>query len=317
MTEVPSGERVVAGRYRLRGPLGRGRTGTVWQARDEVLGREVAVREVRAPAGADPAAARGVYERLERAARTAERVTHRGVVAVYDVAVEGGRPWIVMELVRGLSLAEVLAAGGPLAPQRAAHLGAQLLAALRAAHAAGVPHGDVTAGNVLVANDGRVVLGDFGLAAAADWAADGADPAAGGAEADLRALGALLYEAVEGGFGRPAAGGELPPPRRAGALEPVLDGLLRPDPAARLSAGEAERMLRVVGAGGAVRAADGPQGGTVEPAGPAAEADGSVASAARAASRPEQGGRGWPVPAAVAAAVALALVLVLLVWLLV
>ncbi|MFC7511557.1 serine/threonine-protein kinase [Streptomyces thermocarboxydus] len=85
-------------------------------------------------------------------------------MTVYDVATEDGRPWIVMELVRGLSLAEVLDAEGPMAPQRAARIGAEVLGALRSAHAAGVLHRDVKPANVLIANDGRVVLTDFGIA---------------------------------------------------------------------------------------------------------------------------------------------------------
>lgn len=112
--EGGSVERVIAGRYRLLGPLGRGGMGMVWRARDEVLGREVAVKEVRAPAGMDPAEVGRMYRRLEREAWAAARVSHRGVVTVYDVATEDGRPWIVMEIVRGLSLAEVLEADGPL-----------------------------------------------------------------------------------------------------------------------------------------------------------------------------------------------------------
>lgn len=138
MSGEPSGdERVVAGRYRLLGPLGRGGMGIVWRARDEVLGREVAVKEVRAPAGLDGADVQRMYARLEREAWASARVTHRGVVTVYDVVTDGGRPWIVMELVRGLSLAEVLEADGPLPPQRAAHIGEQVLSALRSAHEAG------------------------------------------------------------------------------------------------------------------------------------------------------------------------------------
>ncbi|MER5810597.1 serine/threonine-protein kinase [Streptomyces sp. NPDC002033] len=271
--------RVVAGRYRLLGPLGRGGMGVVWRARDEVLGREVAVKEVRAPAGLDAAEVARMYRRLEREAWAAARVSHRGVVTVYDVASEDGRPWIVMELVRGLSLAEVLEGEGPMDPQRAAHLGEQVLAALRSAHDVGVLHRDVKPANVLVANDGRVVLSDFGIASLegssaitmtgevvgspeflAPERALGREP---GPESDLWSLGVMLYAAVEGvsPFRRdtPLAtleavvDRELPPPRRAGALEPVLEGLLRKDPRERLTSAQAARMLRIIGAGGAVR----------------------------------------------------------------
>lgn len=138
--------------------------GVVWRALDEVLNREVAVKEVRAPAGLGTADEQRLYARLEREAWAAGRISHRNVVTVYDVATEDGRPWIVMELVRGLALSDVLDAEGPLAPQRAAHIGAEILAALRAAHEAGVLHRDVKPGNVLIGNDGRVVLSDFGIA---------------------------------------------------------------------------------------------------------------------------------------------------------
>ena len=129
--------RVIAGRYRLLSPLGEGGMGTVWRARDDVLGREVAVKEVRAPAGLPTSEADRMYARLEREAWAAARVAHRNVVTVYDVATQDGRPWIVMELVRGLSLSDLLDAEGPLPPRRAAHIGAEVVSALRAAHEGG------------------------------------------------------------------------------------------------------------------------------------------------------------------------------------
>ncbi|CAM5449611.1 non-specific serine/threonine protein kinase OS=Streptomyces fumanus OX=67302 GN=GCM10018772_45690 PE=4 SV=1 [Streptomyces fumanus] len=280
MSGEPGGERVIAGRYRLLSPLGEGGMGTVWRARDEVLHREVAVKEVRAPAGLPGTDVRRMYARLEREAWAAARISHRNVVTVYDVATDDGRPWIVMELVRGLSLAELLAADGPLPPARAAHLGAEVLAALRAAHEAGVLHRDVKPGNVLLADDGRVVLTDFGIATVegssaltmtgevvgspeylAPERALGRTP---GPESDLWSLGVLLYAAVEGvspfrqdtplSTLRAVVDEESPPPRRAGALAPVIEGLLRKDPAARLPAERAERELRIVGAGGTPRA---------------------------------------------------------------
>ncbi|MGW0375292.1 serine/threonine-protein kinase, partial [Streptomyces coeruleorubidus] len=276
MSEEPGHERVIAGRYRLLAPLGEGGMGTVWRARDEVLHREVAVKEVRAPAGLGGDDVRRMYARLEREAWAAARVANRNVVTVYDVATDGGRPWIVMELVRGLSLAEVLDAEGPMPPQRAAHIGAEVLAALRAAHEAGVLHRDVKPANVLIANDGRIVLTDFGIAMVegssaltmtgevigspeflAPERALGRTP---GPESDLWSLGVLLYAAVEGQSPfrqdtplstlRAIVDEELPPPRRAGPLAPVIEGLLRKDPAQRLPAGQAEQDLRVIGAGG-------------------------------------------------------------------
>ncbi|MEV0692076.1 serine/threonine-protein kinase [Streptomyces sp. NPDC050388] len=276
MSEEPSGERVVAGRYRLLSPLGEGGMGTVWRARDEVLHREVAVKEVRAPAGLPAADVERMYARLEREAWAAARITDRNVVTVYDVATEAGRPWIVMELVRGLSLADVLEAEGPLDPRRAAHVGAEVLAALRAAHGAGVLHRDVKPANVLIANDGRIVLTDFGIAVVegssaltmtgevvgspeflAPERALGRTP---GPESDLWSLGVLLYASVEGcspfrqdtplSTLRAIVDEELPPPRRAGPLTPVVEGLLRKDPVERLSAARAQQDLRLVAAGG-------------------------------------------------------------------
>ncbi|WP_434588248.1 protein kinase domain-containing protein [Streptomyces sp. A5-4] len=276
VTEEPGNERVIAGRYRLLSPLGEGGMGVVWRARDELLGREVAVKEVRAPAGLGGTDGQRLYARLEREAWAAARISHRNVITVYDVANEEGRPWIVMELVRGLTLSDVLDAEGPMPPRRAAHIGVEVLAALRAAHEAGVLHRDVKPGNVLIGNDGRVVLTDFGIALVegssaltmtgeligspeflAPERALGRRP---GPESDLWSLGVLLYAAVEGNSPfrqdtplstlRAVVDEELPPPRRAGGLAPVLDGLLRKDPAERMPAVEAERLLRIVAAGG-------------------------------------------------------------------
>ncbi|MBT2490320.1 serine/threonine protein kinase [Streptomyces sp. ISL-96] len=280
MSEQPGNEqRVIAGRYRLLAPLGEGGMGVVWRARDDVLGREVAVKEVRAPSGLGATDGERLYARLEREAWAAARISHRNVITVYDVATEEGRPWIVMELVRGLSLSDVLDGEGPLSPQHAARIGTEVLAALRAAHEAGVLHRDVKPGNVLIANDGRVVLTDFGIAMVegssaltmtgeligspeflAPERAMGRTP---GPESDLWSLGVLLYAAVEGNSPfrqntplstlRAVVDEELPRPVRAGALAPVIEGLLRKDPAERMSAGEAERLLRIVGGGGTPR----------------------------------------------------------------
>ncbi|WP_030356136.1 serine/threonine-protein kinase [Streptomyces alboflavus] len=267
--------RVIAGRYRLLAPLGEGGMGTVWRARDDVLGREVAVKEVRAPAGLPASEVERLYTRLEREAWAAARIPYRNVVTVYDVATEEGRPWIVMELVPGLSLSDVLEAEGPMTPQRAARIGAEVLGALRAAHDAGVLHRDVKPGNVLLSNDGRVVLTDFGIAMVegssaltmtgevvgspeflAPERALGRRP---GPESDLWSLGVLLYAAVEGvspfrqdtplSTLRAVVDEQLPPPRHAGPLAPVIEGLLRKDPAERSLAADTERDLRLVAEG--------------------------------------------------------------------
>ncbi|MEU5217979.1 protein kinase [Streptomyces sp. NPDC020807] len=236
---------VIAGRYRLLDVLAEGATGTVWRALDETRVHEVALKEFRAPDGLPADELPLLYARLERGARAAARVSHPSVVTVHGVVTEDGRPWVVMELVRGLTLAETLEAGGPLPPAEAARVGAEVLAALRAARAAGAPHRGVRPGHVLLANDGRVVVTGFGAGpgtepGAALGAGPGTEPGAGdGApapEAELRDLGALLGAATEGGA--------------VGALGPVLDGL-RGD--ASPTADQLEGLLRRL-------ASDGPRG---------------------------------------------------------
>src|SRR5277367_1348094 len=140
--------RVIAGRYRLQAPIGRGAMGVVWRARDQLLDREVAVKEVVISAliGADER--RNAYQRTLREARTAARLSHRGVVTVYDVAEEDGRPWIIMELVPSRSLDQVLSVERRLTSLRTGRIGQQLLSALAAAHLAGVLHRDVKPSNV-------------------------------------------------------------------------------------------------------------------------------------------------------------------------
>ncbi|MFE0632467.1 protein kinase [Streptomyces sp. NPDC058864] len=267
--------RLVAGRYRLISELGRGGMGVVWLARDELLGREVAVKEVKAPPGLEDREVERLYARLQQEGIAAARVEHPNVIKVYDVAMAEGSPWIVMELVRGVTLDDVLDAEGPMDPRRAAGIGGKVLEALRAGHAAGVLHRDVKPGNVLIGNDGRVVLTDFGIAVIegssaitrtgelvgspeylAPERALGRRP---GPESDLWSLGVLLYVAVEGGspFRRDTAlstmravvDEELPAPRRAGPLAPVITGLLHKDPAARLPGEEVQRRLDALAAG--------------------------------------------------------------------
>ncbi|MFE5536904.1 serine/threonine-protein kinase [Streptomyces sp. NPDC056519] len=269
---APDGQRLVAGRYRLLSRLGEGGMGIVWRARDETLQREVAVKEVRAPAGlwADDIAR--MYGRLEREAWAAARIPDRNVVTVHDVVTEDGRPWIVMELIRGQSLADLLRSEGPLTPRYAAHIGAEVLTALRAAHAAGVEHRDVKPGNVLLAADGRVVLSDFGIAMVEGSTAltmtgevvgspeylapERALGRPSAPESDLWSLGVMLYAAVEGispfrqdsalGTLRAVVDEEPPVPTRAGALAPVIAGLLRKEPAERTPAAEVAEALREI-----------------------------------------------------------------------
>ena len=269
-----TGNRLIGGRYRLAEPIGRGAMGTVWRARDELLDREVAVKEVRLPSSVSDAERENSYQRTLREARTAARLSHPGVAAVYDVVAEFGRPWIVMELVTARSLDQVIAADGPLSPERAADMGRQVLAALTTAHAAGVLHRDVKPSNVLLARNGRTVLTDFGIATAEG------DPSLtqtgmvmgspgflaperirGGAAtpaSDLWSLGATLYAAVEGQGPYDRHGGVMttmaavitedpPAPKAAGPLTPVISALLSRDPAGRPSAQAAARMLDAIG----------------------------------------------------------------------
>ncbi|MER5903938.1 protein kinase [Streptomyces mirabilis] len=285
VSQESGSERVIAGRYSLLSPLGAGGMGTVWRAYDKVLHREVAIKEVRAPAGLAAPDIDRMYTRLEREAWAAARVAHPNVVTVYDVAMEEGRPWIVMELVRGQSLADLLKTEGRLSPQRAASIGIEVLAALHAAHETGVLHRDVKPANVLIAKDGRVVLTDFGIAMIeGDSALTMTGEVVGSPEflaperalgrrsgpaSDLWSLGVLLYAAVEARSPfrqntplstlRAIVDAELPQVRRAGALTPVIEGLLRKDPDERLTAEQAEQDLRLVAQGGV------PDTGVVEP----------------------------------------------------
>ena len=266
--------RVIAGRYRLKGPIGRGAMGTVWRAWDEILDREVAVKELRISDGLPPDERAKAYQRTHREARTAARLSHPGVVTVFDVAEEDGRPWIIMELVAARSLDQIIAHDGPLPPHRAAHAGRQLLAALATAHAAGVLHRDVKPSNVLLADGGRAVLTDFGIAtfqgdpkltqtgmvmgspgftAPERIQGNPATPAS-----DLWSLGATLYAAVEGHGPFDRAGGAIttmsaiinsdpPSAPPAAGLGAVIDALLRRNPADRPDAATAARMLGAMG----------------------------------------------------------------------
>jgi hypothetical protein len=263
---------VVAGRYRLISALGNGGMGTVWLAEDDLLSRQVAVKEVSPPADMTEHERGLLRERTLHEARTAARLSHPNVVTIYDVVEDDGQPWIVMELVPARSLRDVVQAAGPLTVQQAAGVGLQILAALSAAHALGIMHRDVKPGNVLIDAGGRAILADFGIARTQDSSAlttsgvlvgspsyiapERARGERGGPESDLWSLGATLYALVEG---RPAydRGGPLPtlmavvsedpdPPTRAGALWPVIRGLLDHVPSRRLGPDEAERMLRQV-----------------------------------------------------------------------
>ncbi len=263
-------DRLVAGRYRLLGQLGRGAMGIVWHGHDELLDREVAIKQILLPPLASAEQAQQAFDRTLREARSAARLSHPGVVTVFDVAEEDGSPWIVMELVRARPLDQVIAEEGPLPPGQAARLGLRLLDALASAHAAGVLHRDVKPSNVLIGADGSAVLSDFGIATIqGDPSLTQAGMVAGtpgftsperirGGPAtpasDLWSLGATLYAAVEGRGPFDRAGGSTaiiasvatePAPQApsAGPLGPAIGALLRSDPALRPTAEEARDLL--------------------------------------------------------------------------
>ncbi|TMR04948.1 serine/threonine protein kinase, partial [Nonomuraea turkmeniaca] len=266
----------IGGRYRLLKMIGKGGMGTVWQAHDEVLGRDVAVKEVLPPPDLTGPEREVFSVRTFREARAAGRVAHPGVATVYDVIEERGHPWIVMQLVRSRTLGELIREDGPMTTLEASNIGLQLLEALRAAHAAGVLHRDVKPDNVLLAEDGRAVLTDFGIATTEDeapvtrtgiligtpafMAPERAEGGSARPASDLWSLGVTLYMAVEGHspFQRDNAlatlgavmHAEPEPLARAGVLAPVLLGLLRKDPGERMTLEEAERRLTAILAGG-------------------------------------------------------------------
>ncbi|GAA3144194.1 serine/threonine-protein kinase [Streptomyces echinatus] len=261
--------RLLAGRYRLGDVLGRGGMGTVWRAEDETLGRTVAVKELRFPSNIDEEEKRRLITRTLREAKAIARIRNNSAVTVFDVVDEDDRPWIVMELVEGKSLAEVIREDGLLQPRRAAEVGLAVLDVLRSAHREGILHRDVKPSNVLIAEDGRVVLTDFGIAQVegdpsitstgmlvgapsyiSPERARGHKP---GPAADLWSLGGLLYAAVEGTppYDKGSAIATLTAvmtepleePKHAGPLRDVIYGLLTKDPAERLDDAGARALL--------------------------------------------------------------------------
>ncbi|TDC64568.1 serine/threonine-protein kinase, partial [Streptomyces hainanensis] len=262
--------RLIGGRYRLRSRLGQGGMGTVWRAYDELMDREVAVKEPRTPENVPEAQRSTLYERMHREARAAARISHPSVITLHDVVTEDGQPWLVMELVRGESLDDVLDSG-TLDVTEAARVGLAVLGALSAAHEVGVTHRDVKPANVLMGSEERVVLSDFGIARLegeqgltdtgaligspeymAPELALGQRP---GPASDLWSLGVLLYVAVEGvsPFRRSRAAAtfqavvsaEPPRPlRSAGPLGELITRMLDKSPAARPEVAEVRRVLR-------------------------------------------------------------------------
>ncbi|MBG7700648.1 serine/threonine protein kinase [Streptomyces sp. MC1] len=265
-----AGFRLIAGRYRLEERIGRGGMGVVWRASDQVLGRQVAVKELLPDDALPDDDARRRRDRTFREARAVCQLRHPHIIVVHDVVEQDERPYLVMELIDGGSLADRIDRDGPVGAVEAARIGIALLSAVRTAHEAGVLHRDIKPANVLIeSGTDRVVLTDFGIAqveGATTLTETGAfvgspeytapERMSGlrtGPESDLWSLGALLCTVLSGEspFRRDSLGGilhavvsdDIRPPAEAEPLLPVVLGLLERDPDRRLGAADAERML--------------------------------------------------------------------------
>lgn len=302
MTEQHRGGRIVgpdyllAGRYRLDSKLGGGGMGSVWLANDTLLHRKVAVKQVTTTANMDEAAAREIRRRATREGRLAARLDNPHAIAMYDVALDAGEPWLVMEYLPSRSLAKALGFVGRITPSEVIQIGARVADALAEAHTAGIVHRDIKPGNILIADRGAtlgmVKISDFGISRAAGENDDddpdvitgtpayfapevarGADP---NEASDVFSLGATLYTAVEGQppFGSASdtrdllhrvALGEIQPPRRSGPMTTILLHMLEPDPARRPTMAQARDELTALQSDGRtcpslnspLRAADG------------------------------------------------------------
>ncbi|SIR79816.1 Serine/threonine protein kinase [Williamsia sterculiae] len=274
---------LVAGRYRLRSKVGGGGMGAVWLAHDQLLDREVAVKQVVSTEGMTHTTADETRQRAMREGRIAARLGHRNAIAMHDVAVEDGEPWLVMEYLPSRSVAQILHAAGTLPAEQVAQIGAQVADAMAEAHDEGIVHRDIKPGNILIANSGRsaglVKITDFGISRVDDEVqvtqsgvitgtpayfapevARGTDPSAA---SDVYSLGATLYTMVEGQppFGVDenslvlldrVARGVINPPICAGALAPILLRMLEPSPANRPTMAEARDTLARLAAGDGV-----------------------------------------------------------------
>lgn len=324
---------VLAGRYRLDNVIGTGGMGTVWRGYDEMLHRPVAVKELHLPPQLGDTARAEAVARAMSEARYAARLQHPGIVAVYDIVEHDGRPWIVMQLVEGVSLFRHVQQHGPMPPVEAARIGLAMLDALSAAHAAGVVHRDVKPSNVLLGSRGEVLLTDFSIAFALGSvtmtstgvvlgspgyvAPERISGGRTGPEADLFGLGATLFFLAEGVgpfdaedplAGLLASATQLHPrPRNTGPLTPVIDGLLVKDPAQRMTAQAAAEALRAIVNGapvapwpvtpGRVRGAAPPPTGALRSLpGPASAAGLPATSGPPMAARPGSPRRGQALP---------------------
>ena len=267
------GARLIAGRYLLISEVGRGAMGVVWLARDERLGRTVAVKELRPGVGLSGTQVRNSNLRARREARIAASLHHPHAVAVYDVCDHDDRPYLVMEYVESHSLAEVLVERTVLTPAEAVEIGVQLTSALVAAHEIGIVHRDIKPANILMTKNGDAKLTDFGISRAtgdvtvtatgemlgtpAYVAPEIAQGRPASSASDVFSLGATLYAAVEGeppfGTGPSAialllriVNDEIRVPERIGPLTDTLMWMLRNDPTERPTMEAAQRALRTI-----------------------------------------------------------------------
>ncbi|MFE6862679.1 serine/threonine-protein kinase [Nocardia sp. NPDC057668] len=264
---------LVAGRYRLQSKLGGGGMGAVWLATDRLLHRDVAIKQVLTTSGLDEDEAREVRQRIMHEGRVAAKLSHEHAIAVYDVVLEAGEPWLIMEYLPSRSVAKALSLADTLSPIEVAQIGAQVADALAAAHAAGIVHRDIKPGNILVADRGdevgMVKLSDFGISSGAGDAEDVGDVITGtpaylppevargiqpSAASDVFSLGATLYTAIEGqppyGFDddsgvivERAAMAQIIPPTRSGPLTSVLLHMMEPAPQRRPTMTEARNEI--------------------------------------------------------------------------
>src|SRR3954452_1005795 len=267
MGEATTAPRKIADRYRVGRPIGHGGMGTVWLCRDERLERDVAVKQI----GTLPGETAPDLARAMREARSSAALNHPHVVSIYDVVEEDdAHIWLVMEYVASRTLAQVIAEDGPLPPEVAVGIGAQIAAALATTHAAGTIHRDVKPGNILVTSENVAKISDFGIARAHDHGqltrsglvigtptyfspelARGETPTAA---CDVWALGASLFAAVEGqppyedqpnALALLATIASTPPPapHNAGFLTEPIERMLDPDPGSRWSMQDAAHVL--------------------------------------------------------------------------
>lgn len=267
---------LIADRYRLRAVIRRAGMGAVWLAGDELLHRQVAVKEIPWMPQPGAEARESRRERVFREARAVARLDHPNIAGIYDVVHDDSRLWMVMQLAPFRfpyrSLSDVVQDDGPLPPAWAARVGLQILSAVHAAHDVGVLHRDINPGNVLLGPGDQVMLAGFGMVTADGSPAPTAPEAFTGAPAymaperargepatpaaDLWSLGATLYAAVEG---RPpfhrdgqvavltaVIGDYVDPPSHAGPLWPLISALLCKDPSVRPDAAETEQLLHSV-----------------------------------------------------------------------